>query len=263
MKRKLVFVTILALSLVAIVAVAAVIPALAFGKKNTNANVMYSDEAGVAVELPPPGGAIAGHPTNLALSPYDYGRSPNGAPGADVLVIYIWVSAMNNYIPIAVINDQPPTAEIKAVWNGTPVYLEVNGVVIRNNIKTVADKELDIWTDTTWTRDGWGGCGCGYYTKSEAFIANLTVPVGPLDYTGLPPIFGSTWTVPAMTLTFRPIAEGYHSEETAVLPSGITIKSTYTSVPAWVRTSIPAWLNMGPADVGTIRKGVVTTFTPP
>ena len=201
---------------------------------------------------------MTGHPIDLKFWAQDYEKRSGGA---DILNIIIWVSALNGYIPIAVISDQVPPAEVKAAYNGTPVYLEVDGVVIRNNLKTVADKELDVWMQTEWTRDGWT------YVKNKSFIANLTVPVGPLDFTGLPPIFGSTFTVPAMTLTFSEIAAGTRNTITTVQP-GFTWTQTSTLVPAFVIVDVPAWLNGIPGVsgkqtvVGNINENAVTTITP-
>jgi hypothetical protein len=250
MKRKLVLGPVLSLSLAVIIAVAAVFPAVATAKRNFNVIVEATNQGHVHLDLPPPGGApppagVAGHPTNLLLSFYDYVNGP--ASGTDVIVVYIWVSTLNMYVPIAAIADQPANAQIKAFWNNTPVYLEVDGVVIRNNLKKVADKELDVWEEYAPGHD-------------DILIANLTVPVGPLDYTGLPPIFGSTFTVPAMEVTFRPVAESYREESTGVLPDGSTGKTTDTRVPAWVRILIPAWFNGAYFNSGVIvHETVITT----
>jgi len=274
-KRKPVLGTVLALSLAVIIALAVVFPAVAIGKKNPDVTVTASNQGHVSLELPPPGGApppagVAGHPTDIVLSFYDYYKGP--ASGADVIVVYIWVSALNKYIPIAAIGDQAPSAQIKAFWNNTPVYLEVDGVVIRNNLKTVADKELDVWVEMGRCPYGHailaetGRCFYGHRSmnapSSTTFIANLTVPVGPLDYTGLPAIFGSTFTVPAMDVTFRQITESYLDVETGVLPDGSTEKTTATKVPAWVNPHIPAWFNGPCMDVGFIMQETIIT-TPP
>src|SRR4030042_5453581 len=173
MKRKLVLGTVLALSLAIIILVAAIFPALASGKKHPDVTVVSSNQGHVRLDLPPPGGApppagVAGHPTNLILTFIDYYKGP--ASGTDVIVVYIWVSTANMYIPIAAIGDQPANEQIKKFWNNTPVYLEIDNVVIRNNLKTVADKELDVWKE----------CARGH---DDILIAHLTVHVGPLDNT--------------------------------------------------------------------------------
>jgi hypothetical protein len=251
MKKKTILGTLLALSLAAIITIAAVTPALASKPQSNPGSVTYSNDGWVCVQLPPPGGAMTGHPIDLKFWAQDVEKRSGGV---DVLNIIIWVSALNSYITIAAIADQVPTAEVKAAYNGTPVYLEINGVVIRNNIKTVADKELDVWMERARGHD-------------DIFIANLTVPVGPLDFTGLPPIFGSTFTVPAMTLTFSGIAEGSRQTTTANLP-GFTWSQTSTMVPAFVIVDIPAWLTGIPGVsgkqtvVGNINEKAVTSITP-
>jgi hypothetical protein len=251
MKKKTILGTLLALSIAATITIAAVIPALASKPQSNPGSVAYSNEGWVCVQLPPPGGAMAGHPTNLKFWVHDYQKRSGGA---DVLEIIIWVSALNGYITIASIADQVLPPEVKASYNGTPVYLEINGVVIRNNLKTVADKELDVWME----------CARGH---DDVLKANLTVPVGPLDFTGLPLIFGSTFTVPAMTLTFSGIAEGSRQTTTANLP-GFTWTQKSTRVPAFVIVDIPAWLNGIPGIsgkqtvVGDINENAVTSITP-
>jgi hypothetical protein len=251
-KRKLVLGTVLALSLSFIIAVAAVFPAFASGKKKPDPTVEAYNSGNVGLDLPPPGGApppagVAGHPTNLLLLFIDYYKGP--ASGTDVIVVFIWVSALNKYIPIAAIADQPANAQVKTYWNNTPVYLEIDNVVIRNNLKTVADEELNVWTE----------CARGH---NDILTANLTVPVGPLDYTGLPSIFGSTFTVPAMDATFRQTAESYRETETEILPDGSTEKTTYIRVPAYVTVHASAWFNYIYWDVGMI-VDQKTTITPP
>jgi len=200
MKIRNVLVAVLALSLVVTITVATIFPAFA-----ANKTIDSSNQGHISLELPSPGGAVASHPTNIVFSFYDYTKGPLSP--TDVLVVYIWISSMNKYIPIAAIADHPPNAQIKQFWNNTPIYMEVDGVVLRNNLKAVADKELDVWMENPGTSYGHGHNSWNA-ADDEVLVANLTVPVGPLDYTGLPPsVFGSTFTVPAMEITFRQTAE--------------------------------------------------------
>jgi hypothetical protein len=255
MRKKIILGTILALSLAITFAVSAVAPALA-NNKPSNSIICYSNEASVVVQLPPGGGALTGRPTNLQFHPVDYDRRSGGA---DVLLVSMWVSALNAYVPMAAIADQAADANVKGLWNATPVYLEVNGVVIRNNLKTVSDKELDVWMESAWT---YSGCGRNSYSNTVTFMANLTVPV-QLDFTGLPSIFGSSFTVPPMTLTFREIGDGFSHEETTLLPSGYTVKTVHTDVPAWVRVTIPSWGTTATEFAGTLLERDTSTLTPP
>ena len=109
----------------------------------------------------------------------------------------------------------------------------------------------------------------GYGDKSrnvagdKVLIANLTVPVGPLDYTGLPSsVFGSTFTVPVMDVTFRPTAESYQEEVTEVNPDGSMEETTTTKVPVWVFPRIPAWFNGPCMDVGLVWHETIITTMP-
>ncbi len=241
---------ILAVSLAVVITVAAVAPTFAAQEFPINANDTSKGSHGnVTVSLPVGGGAVAGHPTELVLSAYDYGESMNYA---DLLILAVWLPAMNSFVPIAVIGDQAPNAQVKGMWNNTAVYLEINGAVIRNNLKTVTDTQLNVWTE---------GHGA---TENLVLMANLTVPV-QLDFTGLPSsVFGSSYAVPAMTLMFRGIGDSFPHEETLSFPSGISTTSTHVDIPAWVRVGIPAWLGNHALTVdGTIIYGETLTMNLP
>jgi hypothetical protein len=215
-----------------------------------NVAISHDNAANVFLNLPPGGGALAGHPTNIRFVVYDYdGLKNNG----DSMTVYIWIASTNSYVPVAVIRDQAPTAGATAFWNNTPVYLEVNGVVMRNNLKTVADNQLDVWIESG---------NNDHKTVDIVLMVNLTVPV-PLDFTGLPSaVFGSAFAVPPTTLMFRGIADGFHHEETFTVPSGYKLLTVHTDVPAWVRATIPTWVGLSEV-VGTILYRDTTTITPP
>lgn len=264
MKKKLILGIILTLSLVLIIAVIAAIPASA-NSTPSNSITKYGTLAEAVLQLPPPGGAIASHPTNLRLLPFDYDRRSGSV---DALRVSIWVSAMNTYVPVAFISDQPWSAQDKANLNNTAMYLEVNGVVIRNNLKVVADKELDVWMEAGKSQFGngrWSWDDYGRYVweipDGDTLIANLTVPV-QLDFTGLPPTFGSSFAVPAMYMKFVGIAEGDPVQGTSTLPSGAKVSEKYTGVPAWAYVNIPAW---GGSQylAGAIGENEAITFTMP
>jgi len=235
MRKKLIFGTILTLSLVLTVAVATIFPAIA-NSTPSNSITQYGTIVDAVIQLPTPGGAIASHPTSLKILAFDYDRRSDSV---DALRVTIWVSAMNTYVPVAFISDKPWSAQQKAILNNTAMYLEVNGVVIRNNLKVVADKELDVWQESKWTYYGCGRDGYSY-ANSETLEANLTVPV-QLDFTGLPPTFGSSFAVPAMYMKFVGIAEGDLVQGTSTLPSGAKASEKYTGVPAWALVIIPTW----------------------
>ena len=70
-----------------------------------NAIISHANAANVILNLPPGGGALAGHPTNLRFVVYDYDQSMGNA---DVMFVYMWVASLNSYVPIAAIGDQAP-----------------------------------------------------------------------------------------------------------------------------------------------------------
>ena len=92
-------------------------------------------------------------------------------------------------------------------------------------------------------------------------MANLTTSFNVT----LPAALGGNFTLPPMTLMFRPIAPGFAHQETMVIPSsGWTIQLTHTDVPAWARVTIPTWVGNAPVEtVGTILVNGTTTYTPP
>ncbi len=202
----------------------------------------------VIVSLPPGGGALAGRPTDIRLVIYDYNATRNYT---DALFFYVWIPSLNIYNPMAIILDQPPVDQMKAVWNNTAIYLEVNGTVIRNNFKIVADNQLDVWVESA------------HGDEDTVLNANLTVPVA-LDFTNLPPaVFGTNLTVPAMALMFRGVADSFYHQETFTLQSGFKITTTHYDVPAWVRINIPTWIGGQTETSGTILVREVTVVTPP
>lgn len=255
MSKKRNFALITTILLAILIVTAAITPTLAFQKQSETNSGSKGNHASVTLQLPPGGGALVGRPVDILLLAYDYGSLMGYS---DVIIVTLWVPAMNQYVPLAVISDQAPNAQVKSLWNGTPVYMEVNSVVIRNNLKTVSDKELNVWMEYSCSGHGNGAL------DTKVLIANLTVPV-LLDFTGLPStIFGSVFTVPAMTLVFRAIDDGYLTEEVLTFPSGYSMKSSHTSIPAWVKASIPAWLSTHALTVsGVISYRETITMTGP
>ena len=147
------------------------------------------------------------------------------------------------------------------MWNGTFLYLEVNGVVIRNNLISVADKELDVWTESV-------SCGYGHKGWNDAsdtmVSVNLTVPV-PISNIGLPPPLGlPSFTLPPTNMKFQQIGEGWRvdDEPGASFPSGYVVSRKYTEAPAWVRVGIKGWISEYEV-VGSIVEHETRTATPP
>ena len=264
-KRNAVLATFLILSLAITVVVAVISPALASKNPDNSSGItVYGTSAGVDLSLPPPGGAVAGHPTNLKIEINDWNRrSETGA--FDSIVIWIWSPGLNGYAPLAAVLDIPIPDWYKEMWNGTIVYQEANGVVIRNNIFSVADKELDVWMESVWTCYGYGHTGYSY-SNSETLKANLTVPL-QISNASLPPSFGiKNFAFPPTQIEIHEIGEGWSHETSATLPkppfSGYTQTSKHTDVPALARVSISGWISeYETAD--HIKVQETRTYTPP
>jgi hypothetical protein len=251
LKRKIILGAILTLSLVLSVTLLAIVPAIA-NSTLRNSNSKSGIAADILLQLPPPGGAPT-HPTNFRITFTDADKRTGSG---DVMRVDLWVSALNTYVPVALIFDQPMTGQEKMMYNNSALYLEVNGVVIRNNLKEVADKELDVWQD-------YGSWGNGRYDSGDkTLIATLTVPL-QLDFTGLPPIFGASFTIPALEVRFIAIAEGYSIDPIVTnLPSGYVSTIKATAVPAWAFAHIPEW-GIHQDSTATIYDKFVITFAPP
>lgn len=264
-KRKAVLGTILVLSLAITVAVAVISPALAHKNQDDTPGITtYGSSAGIDISLPPPGGAVAGHPTNLEIEINDWNRrSETGA--FDAMIIYVWVPAFNEYFPLAAILDIPIPDWYKAMFNGTFAYQEANGVVIRNNIFSVSDKELDVWMESAWACYGYGHKGYSY-SNSETLRANLTVPL-QISNASIPSIFGiKSFTFPPTQIEIHEIGEGWSHETSATLPkpplSGYTQSSKHIDVPALARIMIKGWISeYETAD--HIKVQETRTWTPP
>jgi hypothetical protein len=245
--NKKVFGTLLAFSLAIIITVAAVVPAFAHGNqrrddKNGSIITFYGSGGSVFFQLP---SGIPSHPTALQIEVYDFDRrSYFGA--MDVMVVYLWVPAINSPVTVAICSDNPNLdffAFSKMLLNNTPVWTPP----IMPNLFKVADKELEV------QRHG------------DVLTANLTVPLN----IALPDTLGGDFTLPATTLEFRGIGDVFKDEGTmTLLPSpplsGYTIKMTFIGKPAWVRLLIPQWTGPFPITFdGTLFTHVTRTYTQP
>lgn len=284
MKKKLILGTILVLSLAITVAVAAVAPSLAGFASPANSDVkFYGTGAKVVVQLPQGGAALASRPATLQFQVSDLDkRSDYG--GTDVLFVYLWVPALNGFIPVADISDNPDPAAIaliKGVWNNSFVWLPP----LFPNVFQLADKELEVWTEKASSQSGNGGWSWDEYGRyvwdipgDDALIVNLTktvhisLPFNLLIGTPFAAAGNQTFDLPPMTLTFRGSDEGSPVESTYNFPprpigSGWTIKNTGTGKPAWATVDIPAWLGTvlrTPLDVtGSVLLNMHSTYTPP
>jgi len=238
---------VLALSLAAIIAVAAVVPALAHGNqsgddKRGSLITFYGNGGSVFLQLPT---GIPSHPTTMQIEVYDFDRrSYFGA--MNVMVVYLWVPARNSPASVAICSDNPNPdfyAFAKMLFNNTPVWTPP----IMPNIFQVADKELEV------------------RKHGDTLTANLTVP---LNIT-LPAPLGGSFTLPPTALEFRGIGDAFNDEGTvSLLPSpplsGYTITMKFIGKPAWVRLWIKPWIGVFPISFdGTLFMRATRTYTPP
>ena len=200
--------------------------------------VTYTNGGNLYLELPQ---GVPNHPVNLRISVSSISsRSDYG--GSNVLELYIWVPTMNSFLPVAILStttNASAIAWLKSVVNGTPIWTPP----AMPNYFTPTPSQLQVW------RDG------------SVIMANLTASFNVT----LPSTLGGNFTIPPMTLMFRPIASGFAHSETLVVPTtGWTITTKHTDLPAWVRFTCPKWVGLGQIETaGTIVKNDVTTYTPP
>lgn len=259
MERRLLFGTVLALSV--IITVAAIAPALASNNRNDPAVKFYASVGTVILQLPPApnkiGTATPAHPTDLYVAVADWEKpSAFGAAGHDLFYVALWIPQRNAYQPVAFItdnNDADFLNLIKTAWNGTWIWLErwfVPSPFFRNVI-TVEPDELEV------SRHG------------DVVTANLTCEVNVyLPFPGLGGEWAAwgnqTFTLPPMSLEFRGIDTPFKSEFTATLPSGYTITETGWEKPAWVSVEISQWVGGAPfRAVGATSHNWKVTYTPP
>ena len=203
--------------------------------------VTFSDGGNVILSLPQ---GVPANPVNLRISVADISdKSDFGGP--DVMHVGVWVPALNTYVQVAILstNTDPAAIDwIKGVVNGTPVW---NPPALENYFVPTAD-ELQVWMD------------------GPVLMANLTTSVDVM----LPVALGGNFTIPPMTLMFRPIDSGFAHDETIFLSppqfSGWTLNTTHVDVPSWVRVIIPAWLGSTHWEtVGTQTIHGTITYIPP
>ena len=251
MNRKI-LITVLVLSLSVVMAVALVAPSFAHSKKDDDSNlVVYGQHGEVILQLP---AGIPSHPTALRLIASDLNKkSEFGA--TDTLLVALWIPAANTFVPVAQIVDSSDPSRIDflhTLFNNTPIWRDP----LMPNVIQVADNALDVWME------------------DDVIVANLTTTVKitlPFDQLPLPQkAWGNlTFNLPPMTLTFRPIARGFHYEETtSLLPhpplSGYTIEVTSMQSPAWVTADIPSWIHGGWLEAtGHICTHLTQTDIPP
>jgi hypothetical protein len=232
MKRNLVFGTILTLSLAVIIAIAAVVPALAHynrkGCDESDSLTYYAYGGQVTIQLPE---GVPPHPTTLLVASMHVekrGDYPIRGPH-DVFMVYLWVSALNSFLPVAAVSDHPDPAHhdlMKAIYIGTPLWIPG---LMENYF--VPDDEVLV------TRK-----------RGDVFFANLTegvhvsLPFDMLVGSPLSALGDLSFDLPPMALEIRGIDSVYFEEgEGATLPSDWSMKSRVWRKPAWVRVWIQEW----------------------
>jgi hypothetical protein len=300
MKRKIVLGTLLTLTLALITVLAAVTPSLAVPNPNKSLVTNYFRGGSVILQLPPAPNATPPaspgtptHPIDLMFAAFDFDRkSTYGAN--DALYVFAWVPLANTYVPVAVITDSSNPASLefnRMLYNNTPIWSNSSiwwASPNFENVISVGDKDLEVWTDKTSTQSSngrWVFDEYGRYVWDDGggiLAVNLTTPVTiRLPFNLFPaPISLSKWgnltfVLPAMTLTFHEIGDGYPVEETnkglitspfgAAAPySGYTVKLYAMRIPSWVEVSIPAWLgSVVPEVTGHMGEHGSYTYTPP
>jgi hypothetical protein len=253
-KRKLIIVTVLALSLVMIIAVAALAPTVAVArKKNDDDSLTYYANGGqVTVQLPD---GEPSHPTSLIFASMHIERRgdyPIRGPH-DVFAVYIWVPALNSFLPVAVFSDNPDPAHhdlMKEIYIGTPFWIP--GVM--ENYFVPAEDELVTWS------------------RGDMSFVNLTVGAHvSLNFTGSPnpqmsALGDLSFDLPPIAMEIRGFDSTYREDSEGALPSGYTSSAHYLRKPAWVRLWIQNWTGGSDAfKFAGVRGlyGKVTAIPPP
>jgi len=262
-KKQTIFGFLLLLSLVITTIVASIAPGFA---KDVSSNIKYNVNGGVIhLHLPPAGGAIADHPTNLRIIALDFTKDNKffGYAGHDELVVQIWYAPANAYVTVALITDNAnsqATDFFKTVFAGGA---EVNNIII------VEEKQLEAWTESksAHSHNIWSAA------NDQTLITELNMPT-PKLITLPGPLAPLSFTLPAtMTLTFREIGDEYQIKKgenvvTLLNPpsysSGYTVSQYGGEKPAFVETNIPAWLIGGQdEEVGVIHTHWTMLYIPP
>jgi hypothetical protein len=289
MKKKIILGSTLTLSLLIISIVATTLPAFANNPQNSLTRKGYGTMGDIDLVIPSnatypakPGGAT-NHPTNIGFLALDADR--RSTPGAfDQLTVYIWDPASQRETPVLAITDNPTQAEfLKTFWNNTylwyPTPLPLQPILGPNmfpNVILVQPNELEIWTESSRTYNGWDHKGC--YDTSETLWVNLTTPVKStltnfiINYSapsGSPARSANvTFTLPPLTMFFRPLDDGFPREETFIAAgwpgaSGYTQKIEYSEVSARVNVQIPSWLGTDFDFIGTTWDNFIAKTSPP
>ena len=203
MRKRITFTAILGIALAAILTGAAVIAQTPSPQTTNSSGNVVTYVTGGVVNVEVPNGSIQ-HPLNLRIAVTDVdAKSDYGGPS--VMQIYMWVPSMNQYVGVAILStntNQTAINWIKSVVNGTPIWTPP----ALQNYFVPTENQLQV------------------YKSGDTLWANLTTSYNIT----LPAQLGGNFTLPPMTLMFVPIGEGFHQQETTLLPkpaySGWTIQ---------------------------------------
>jgi hypothetical protein len=226
------------LTLIAIIAVAAVAPTLAHNKPSVppapGTEYVYGKGGYVVLNLPT--GALY-NKTNIRIGFMDVDkRSTKGAE--EILDVRVWVPQLCRYAGIAYINDNPVAVDsITKEFKGVPYLLPI----------LVSPGDLEIWRE-------------GDYT-----VVNLTRPVDAKWGDPAPQMFKDlNFTIPPMTLWFMKTGDVYQKEETnATYPSGWKQMTTTWRAPGWANVLIPSWIGSAIPTAAIMQPKLNIVATPP
>jgi len=263
MRKKIIFATVMMLSILVVTIVATIAPTIAQPEEPSSILKNYGTGSNVYINVPQ---GVPNHPTNLQLRCFDFnGDSAFGS--FDAILLYLYIPQRNSYNLVGYITDLSNTEMLQNIWKGTFIYFPTLGM---QNVIKLAPEELEIYTDSTTSngngdRNGDGG-------NNDMLVVKLAKEVTiTLPFQNAPEptksIGDLTFKLPPMTLKFRPIAESYFdSGANAKLPSGYLRQPIATMrTPAWVEETIVPWLGaISPLEVcGHIDYKFIEALTPP
>jgi hypothetical protein len=210
----------------------------------TGNSIIYTNGGTVTLHLPPGGGALANHPTDLQIIASHVYAGDNFGGTGDTLQVLAWVPTLNSYVPVAVITNNPNPqlyTWLKGLLAGSPA--EQNIIQIQGS-----PDPLEV------------------HSTGDIATAYLTMPININIGDPFPSYFKAlNFTLPPLTLEFHPIGAAFQSSTTTKVPSsGWTILQSAWVEPAWTRVWIPQWLGSGPLAMdGTITLDANVTYISP
>jgi hypothetical protein len=293
MKKKIIFGIALSLVLVIVSSIFTAVPAIAGNPKDSAEKTYYATIGRVFLQLPSnatypaKAGGTPNHPVELLITVFDGGRRSTDGP-YDQLIVDMWDPIAAHFTPVLAITDNPSQADfIKKIYNNTYLWypsptplIPMYGPNLFPNVVLVQPNELEVWSETKGTDNGYGHKGgFSYESKSNVLKVNLTKAVKstlnlfiinasapsftPARYTN------ATFNLPPLNMVFHELDEGYPNEQTEVLDSWLgasryTVKETWTELSARVDIKIPDWTGLFGLDfLGQTRENCVAKFYPP